>query len=61
MRDCEMRRQRASGLVRPRVVVDALRIASLRAQGRSWAEIVAEVRVGKGTAQRAVAGLPKTV
>src|SRR6201997_1340157 len=48
-------------LGRPRVAVDALKIASLRAQGRSWAEIVAEVKVGKGTAQRAVASLPKTV
>ena len=58
-----LRNAQAKGkrLGRPRVVVDALRIASLRAQGRSWAEIVAEVRVGKGTAQRAVAGLPKIV
>jgi DNA invertase Pin-like site-specific DNA recombinase len=56
-----LRNAQAKGkrLGRPRVVVDALRIASLRAQGRSWAEIVAEVKVGKGTAQRAVAGLPK--
>jgi DNA invertase Pin-like site-specific DNA recombinase len=46
-------------LGRPRVVVDSLRIASLRAQGRSWAEIVAEMGIGKGTAQRALAGLPK--
>jgi DNA invertase Pin-like site-specific DNA recombinase len=58
-----LRNARAKGkhLGRPRVVVDALKIASLRAQGRSWAEIVAEVGVGKGTAQRAVASLPKTV
>ena len=58
-----LRNAQAKGkrLGRPRVVVDALRIASLRSQGRSWAEIVAEVKVGKGTAQRAVAGLPKTV
>jgi DNA replication protein DnaC len=58
-----LRNAQAKGtrLGRPRVVVDALRIASLRAQGRSWAEIVAEVKVGKGTAQRAVAGLPKIV
>ena len=46
---------------RPRVVVDAFQIASLRAQKRSWAEIVAELGIGKGTAQRALAGLPKTV
>lgn len=44
---------------RPRVLVNALQIASLRAQGRSWAEIVAETGIGKGTAQRAFAGLPK--
>jgi DNA invertase Pin-like site-specific DNA recombinase len=58
-----LRNAQAKGkrLGRPRVVVDTLRIASLRAQGRSWAEIVAEVKVGKGTAQRAVAGLPKIV
>jgi DNA invertase Pin-like site-specific DNA recombinase len=58
-----LRNAQAKGkrLGRPRVVVDALRIASLRAQGRSWAEIVAEVKVGKGTAQRAVSGLPKIV
>jgi len=45
---------------RPRVAVDALRIASLRRQGRSWSQIKAETGVSKGTAQRAVAGLPKT-
>ncbi len=58
-----LRNAQAKGkrLGRPRVPVDALRIASLRSEGRSWAEIVAEVKVGKGTAQRAVAGLPKTV
>jgi len=44
---------------RPRVFVDATRIASLRAQGRSWSQIVAELGVGKGTAQRALAALPK--
>jgi len=56
-----LRNARAKGkrLGRPRVDVDASRIASLRAQGRSWAEIVAEVGIGKGTAQRALAGLPK--
>jgi DNA invertase Pin-like site-specific DNA recombinase len=58
-----LRNARAKGkrLGRPRVVVDATRIASLRAQGRSWAEIVAEMGVGKGTAQRALAALPKIV
>lgn len=46
-------------LGRPRVTVDASKIASIRTQGRSWAEIVAEMGIGKGTAQRALAGLPK--
>jgi len=45
---------------RPRVAVDALRIASLRGQGRSWAEITQETGISKGTAQRAFFGLPKT-
>ncbi len=58
-----LRNAQAKGkrLGRPRVAVDALKIASLRAQGRSWAEIVAALGIGKGTAQRAVAALPKTV
>jgi DNA invertase Pin-like site-specific DNA recombinase len=45
----------------PRVVVDVPRIASLRAQGRSWSQITAELGTSKGTAQRAVSGLPKIV
>jgi DNA invertase Pin-like site-specific DNA recombinase len=48
-------------LGRPRVVVDASKVASLRAQGRSWAEISAELGIGRGTAQRACAGLPKNL
>ena len=53
-----LRNARAKGkrLGRPRVIVDASRIASLRDQGRSWSEITAEMRIGKGTAQRALAG-----
>src|SRR5579863_7978640 len=56
-----LRNARAKGrrLGRPRVFVDATKIASLRAQGRSWAQITAETRVSKGTGQRAVAGLRK--
>jgi DNA invertase Pin-like site-specific DNA recombinase len=56
-----LRNARAKGtrLGRPRVIVDAPQIATLRAQGRSWAEIVTEMGIGKGTAQRAFAGLPK--
>ena len=48
-------------LGRPRVVVDASQIASLRARGDSWSQIKAELGVSKGTAQRAFAGLPKIV
>ena len=56
-----LRNARAKGKVlgRPRVVVDASTIAALRAQGRSWSEIVTEMGIGKGTAQRALASLPK--
>jgi DNA invertase Pin-like site-specific DNA recombinase len=56
-----LRNARAKGrrLGRPRVIVDVSKIASLRAQGRSWAEIKEEIGVSKGTAQRAVVGLPK--
>jgi DNA invertase Pin-like site-specific DNA recombinase len=56
-----LRNAQAKGkrLGRPRVVVDVLRIASLRAQGHSWAQIESETGISKGTAQRAVAGLPK--
>jgi DNA invertase Pin-like site-specific DNA recombinase len=45
---------------RPKVAVDALRIASLRRQGRSWAQIKDDTGISKGAAQRAMAGLPKT-
>jgi len=47
---------------RPRVAVDVRRIASLRCEGRSWAEITRETGISKGTAQRAQASsLPKTL
>jgi DNA invertase Pin-like site-specific DNA recombinase len=54
-------RSRGRQLGRPRVVVDASKVASLRAQGRSWAAISTELGIGKGTAQRACAGLPKNL
>jgi len=41
------------------VIVDASRIAALRERGHSWSQISAEMRIGKGPAQRALAGLPK--
>lgn len=58
-----IRNARAKGrrLGRPRVVVDASRVAALRAQGNSWSQVQAELGVSKGTAQRAFAGLPKIV
>ena len=47
-------------LGRPRVAVDVLRVASLRSQGCSWADITRETGISKGTAQRVIACLPKT-
>jgi DNA invertase Pin-like site-specific DNA recombinase len=52
-------RARGKRLGRPRVIVDAVRIALLRDQGLSWAQITAELGISKGTAQRAVDSLPK--
>ncbi len=56
-----LRRARENGkkLGRPRVAVDADKIATLRAQGHSWREIAEELGIGKGTAQRAFYSLPK--
>jgi len=45
---------------RPRIIVSASAVALLRQQGRSWAEITRETGISKGTAQRAIATLPKT-
>lgn len=58
-----LRNARAKGktLGRPRVVVDGPKIGRLRAQGRSWREIVSETGISKGSAQRALSGLPKIV
>lgn len=56
-----LRNARAKGkqLGRPRVAVDAARIASLRSQGRSWREICDQMQLTRGTAQRALQSLPK--
>lgn len=54
-------RSRGRRLGRPRIVVDASKVASLRAQGHSWASISTEMGIGRGTAQRACAGLPKNL
>lgn len=48
-------------LGRPRVAVDARRIATLRNKGASWATICRETGLSKGTAQRALHGLPKNL
>jgi len=58
-----LRNARAKGkrLGRPRVIVDARRIAALRAQGRSWRKITVETGISKGTAQRALPSPPKIV
>ncbi len=58
-----LRRARENGkkLGRPRVTVDADKIAALRAQGHSWREIAEELGIGKGTAQRAFYSLPKNL
>ncbi len=50
-----LRNARAKGkrLGRPRAVVDASRIAALRAQGFSWAKISKRLELGVGTVVRA--------
>lgn len=50
-------RAKGKRLGRPRVVVDAPRIAALRSAGRSWSAICRETGVAKGTAQRACKAL----
>jgi DNA invertase Pin-like site-specific DNA recombinase len=52
-------KSRGRRLGRPRVVVDASKVARLRAQGESWAAISQGLGIGKGTAQRAALTLPK--
>jgi len=50
-----LRNARAKGkrLGRPRVIVDRAKIASLRADGLSWAKIAERLGVGEGTVYRA--------
>jgi DNA invertase Pin-like site-specific DNA recombinase len=56
-------RARAQGKVigRPKVAVNVPLLASLRSQGASWGQIVKQTGVSMGTAQRALANLPKSV
>lgn len=55
-----LRNARAKGkrLGRPRTIVDAAKIASLRAGGHSWAMICEQTGLSKGTAQRALHSVP---
>jgi DNA invertase Pin-like site-specific DNA recombinase len=46
-------RKQGKALGRPRVEVDALQVAGLRARGLSWNEIAESLGVGRGTAERA--------
>jgi len=61
-----LRNARAKGkkLGRPRVKVDAARVAALRAQGLAWARIAQQLGVGEGTvyraAQASARNLPRT-
>jgi DNA invertase Pin-like site-specific DNA recombinase len=52
-------RARGVKLGRPRVLVNANDIRALRATGASWSTICEKLGLSRGTAQRAVAGLPK--
>ena len=56
-----LRNARAKGkrLGRPRVAVDAAKIASLRASGASWQTITCQLGVSAGTAKRAFYNLSK--
>jgi DNA invertase Pin-like site-specific DNA recombinase len=57
-----LRNAKAKGkrLGRPRVVVDAARIASLHASGASWPRVARELGVSVGTVYQAAHGLSKT-
>ena len=52
-------RAKCKGLGRPRVAVDASRIAVLRARRHSWDTIRRETGIARGTAQRAFYSLPQ--
>ena len=53
-------RSKGKILGRPRVSVDAARIASMRDSGASWSEITRQMDVSAGTAKRAYYSLSKT-
>ena len=55
-----LRNARAKGkkFGRPRVKIDAVRVAELRNEGLSWSQVCQRLKLSKGTAQRAFYGLP---
>jgi DNA invertase Pin-like site-specific DNA recombinase len=55
-------RARAQGKIigRPKVAVDVFKLAALRSRGLSWSQITKVTGISKGTAQRALTGLPKS-
>ena len=57
----EVNKGRAHGkrIGRPPAIVDAYRVAKLRAQGASWREIASKLEVGATTAWRALSRLAK--
>ena len=57
----DVARAKGTRLGRPKVLVDIARIADLRSQGYSWRAISDALGIGKGTAQRALASLPKNI
>jgi len=56
-----LRNARSKGKVlgRPRTTVNIAEISDLRQRGFSWAQITEATGISKGTAQRAIASLPK--
>jgi DNA invertase Pin-like site-specific DNA recombinase len=50
-------RKQGKALGRPRVEVDPLQVAGLRARGLSWNEIAGQLEIGRGTAERAYRSL----
>jgi DNA invertase Pin-like site-specific DNA recombinase len=52
-------RTRGVRLGRPRIAVDAQAVARLRASGASWSTVCEKTGLTRGTAQRAIQGLPK--
>jgi DNA invertase Pin-like site-specific DNA recombinase len=58
-----LRNARAKGkrLGRPKVVVSSSRIAVLRKEGRSWANVAAVLGVGEGTVRRAAQASAKNL